>query len=505
MNRGLQPRVRGNDWSVLDAPEPGAYAPRRSVSVVIPAFDAHRTLPFTLAALAAQSYPAHLLEVVVVDDGDGTPLELPDLRPQNTRIVRPEADWGAANARDVGARASDGEILHWLDADMVPARDHVAHQMKWHHVNDHVVVLGHKVFVDTDGLPSTETVYEAVRDDRLDDLLPDDAFQEHEWVEEIWDRTHELRHAGFRAFHVHVGATGSVPRALYHEAGGMDTSLKFGEDVELGYRLAMRGAVFVGERAATAWHLGRTNLMERGQAVQRYYTPYVAQRVPDLRKFRRGVGRTYQVPYIEVVVEAEGHTWDEVKFTLDGVLEARPADLVCLVVGRWGELDAKRRHPLQDAQLEARLIQEEYTHDARVTLVEKLPSSAFPAQFRLHVPAGWRPGPTTLETLTREMQRRSQGLRQLLLPQGEVVRLERTAAFERASRTRREGEDLDDAVDAVSATHWSSGEEAGFVHHSAVPHPDDDPGVDVPPVEEPPAQPGAARRLGGALGRLGRR
>ena len=467
MSAGATPRVRGNDWSVLDAPALDSYTPHRTVSVVVPAYQAQQTLPYTLAALAAQSYPSDLLEVVVVDDGDEGSLDLPDLRPENTRVVRSSTGWGAAHARDAGATATEGEVLHWLDADMVPERDHVAHQMKWHHVSDHVVVLGHKIFVDTVELPSVDAVHEAVRSGRLADLLADRRVDQHDWVEHIWDRTDELRGAGFRAFHVHVGATGSVARALYHEAGGMDTSLKFGEDIELGYRLAMRGAVFVGERAATGWHLGHSNLMQRGLEVQRYQAPFVAQRVPDFRKFREDSGRTYRVPFIEVVVDAEGHAWDEVKFTVDGVMQARPADLVCLVVGRWGDLDQKRRHPLQDELLEERLILEEYANDARVTFIEKLPGSAFPVQFRLHLPAGWRPGTTTLENLTREMQRRSQGLRQLLLPDGLVVRLERTAAFERAVRTRREGEDLDDAIDAVSETRWSSGEEAGFTHHSA--------------------------------------
>lgn len=460
------PRVRANDWSVLDAPTPGAYTPARTVSVVVPAYQAHDTLPRTLAALAAQSYPEELLEVVVVDDGDGEqPVELPDLRPARTVVVRSEGSWGRAHACHTGATASTGDVIHWLDADMVPSRHQVAHHMRWHHVIDHAVVLGHKLFVDPVPLPEVAELHELALEDRVEDVFAGRRVDEHGWVEEIWRRSADLTRAGFRAFHVHVGSTASVGRALYDEVGGLDTSLKLGEDVELGYRLAMRGGVFVAERHATSWHLGRSHLMRYEKQVQRYNTPFVAQRVPDFRKFRESSGRAYQVPYVEVVVDATDRSWEQVKYTVDGVLRARPGDLHVRLLGRWGGLDDDVRRPLLgDERLDVRLLQEEYAADPRVSFVEELAPTAFPAQFRLHLPVGWRPGPESLERVLREMQRRSQGLRSILLTDGQAVRIERTAAFERALRVMTDDEDLDDVVDTVSETWWSDGRREGFEH-----------------------------------------
>ncbi len=466
MNAADGPRVRGNDWGVLDVPEPGSYTPRRTVSIVVPAYRAAATLPYTLAALAAQSYPAHLLEVVVVDDDDGPELELPELRPENTRVVGAAMSWGRANACRSGAAVAEGEVIHWLDADMVPSADQVARQMRWHHTIDHAVVLGHKTFVDPTDLPPVSEVHQAVLDHRLADLFAGRWVDEHQWVEKIWRRTDDLKTAGFRAFHVHVGATASVSHDLYADAGGMDASLRLGEDVELGYRLALKGAVFVADRSATSWHLGRSSLMKHQQQIQRYNSPFIAQRVPDFRKFRQDAGRSYLVPYIEVVVDTGGHSWEQVKYTVDGVLRARPGDLRCLLVGRWSELTEERRDPLQDTLLELRLLREEYAEDPRVVLVEKPERTAFPAQFRLHLPVGWRPGEATLDKLTREMQKRSQGLRSLSLSDGQVARLERTAAIERATRVRQEGEDLDVVVGTVSDTARSEGAEYGFRHHA---------------------------------------
>ena len=86
MNRPRsQPRVRRNDWSSLDVPALGTWEPTLSVSVVIPAYGAQRLLPHVLAGLAAQTYPTHLLEVVVADDDPRERLELPELEPFRAR------------------------------------------------------------------------------------------------------------------------------------------------------------------------------------------------------------------------------------------------------------------------------------------------------------------------------------------------------------------------------------------------------------------------------------
>ena len=118
--------------------------------------------------------------------------------------------------------------------------------------------------------------------------------------------------------------------------------------------------------------------------------------------------------------------------------------------------------------------------------------SAFPALFRMHLPTGWRPGGCTVEDLVLEMQRRAQGLRSVLLPDGSVVRLERTTAFERARRVMRAGEDLDDVVDEVSATWWSEGVEDGFLHPTHAPGPSS--AAAAPAAATPPGGGSAAPR-----------
>ena len=80
------------------------------------------------------------------------PIELPEVRPENTRLLRVESGWGRANACHLGAQHSDGDVLHWYDADMLAHREEVEAHARWHHLVDYAVPGGDKRFVDPAGL-----------------------------------------------------------------------------------------------------------------------------------------------------------------------------------------------------------------------------------------------------------------------------------------------------------------------------------------------------------------
>ncbi len=460
-----QPRVRGNDWPSLRPAVLGDWQPTLSVSVVIPAHRAEATLPYTLAGLVAQTYPARLLDVVVVDDGSDPRLELPPTRPERTRIVRTTESWGRAHACHVGALAAEGDVLHWLDADMLPHHDEVEAQLRWHHLIDHAVVLGSKTFVDiTAGLPDLDSTLQTVRVGDAGDLFPDRWTSQHEWVEEHIERSDRLTANATKSYLVHVGASASVARALYLEAGGMDDTLKLGEDVELGYRLSQRGAVFVPDDAARSWHLGLSTLMQQQERVNRYNRPFVTDRIADMRHWRTK-GRSYTVPWVEVVVDAADRTFEEVRHSVNGCLAGTAADITVLVAGPWSRLDDQRRSPLLDPDRDLRMLRAELVGDSRVRMVEEIADTAFPATYRLRLPTGWSPGRDSVRRLCVEMARRDRGLVSLLMPDGRVARLERTSAFHRAMRLTSSGEDLDAVVDQVSKTWWYEAVEEGFTSH----------------------------------------
>jgi chlorobactene glucosyltransferase len=117
-------------------PEPPDFVPRRraTVSVVIAARNEEEDLPGTLDALLAQDYPD--LEIVVVEDGstDGTKAVI-DARAPRVRRVDPPAlpeGWVGKNwACWTGARASTGEWMLFLDADVRTHPAAVRTTMDW--------------------------------------------------------------------------------------------------------------------------------------------------------------------------------------------------------------------------------------------------------------------------------------------------------------------------------------------------------------------------------------
>ncbi|GII03261.1 glycosyltransferase [Planobispora takensis] len=462
-----EPRIRMNDFGALSPPALGAWTPRRSVSIVIPAYRSDETLPLTLASLAGQSYPAHLTEVVVVDDGEGEPLSLPESAPENTRVVRPEpGGWGIANAFHTGVLAAEGEVVHRIDADLVLQAEHVEAQMRWHHLAGYLVVLGHLRFNDYDPASLTASeVHAAVVAGTVGKLFDDEGTPQ--WTEAKWDETADLRWAGLDVFRLNVGATASMTKELYLSAGGMDTSLARGSDTEIGYRLAQAGAVFVADRESHCRHLGSSTVMRRQNEVQRYTQPYMAERIP-YRQYRspKGPNRRYAVPKVEAVVTAGGCSLEDVRATVNGLLGSWMSDVRVTLVGPWGLLTDERRSPLDDPLLDLRLVRETFRGEDRVRFAEEAGATAFPSPFRFTCPAGWVLEPETLGRLVGFAEERALGLVSLVVDERQepvAARLERTAALSRARLLVRPGEDLEEVVHQVSGTVWEDGRRWGIM------------------------------------------
>ena len=91
---------------------------RPRYSVVIPAYNAEKTLSLTLDALEHQTVPREDYEVIVVDDGstDGTGEVA---RRAGVRVIT-QSNQGPAKARNAGVAIARGEIVLFTDADCAP-------------------------------------------------------------------------------------------------------------------------------------------------------------------------------------------------------------------------------------------------------------------------------------------------------------------------------------------------------------------------------------------------
>ncbi|WP_305037069.1 glycosyltransferase family 2 protein [Nocardiopsis sp. Huas11] len=449
--------IRRNDYSVLDPPPLGGWDPVLGVSVVIPAYGGQEKLDLTLASLAAQSYPAGLTEVVVVDDGSDPPLVLPPVRPEHTRLVRASPrGWGPGHAVRTGAAAAQAPVVLRLDADMVVAREHVEAQMRWHHLADYLAVMGR--FAATDVPAATldpEVVRERVGRGEAAALLGDGTAA-LEWVEELLEATDGLRSAGHRAWEVFTGATASARRELFEAAAGEVPDPVMGEDSVLGYRLAQRGAVFVPEPAARGWHLGTPTTERRGDEAARFARPFMENRVPRKYTRRRAPARTWEVPFADVVVDTTGRRFADVAETVDGLLCGDTFDIRIRLVGEWSRVTPGRHAVLDDPAADVRLVHECYRAEPRVEFVPAAPEPDPDVPFRLLVSPGDRPRPGAVRALTGAAERRGAGLvrvRGARARRPEALRLERTAAFARARHLGADAVERDAVVAAVWGVH----------------------------------------------------
>jgi len=98
-----------------------------TISVVIPNFNGEATLPKILAALKSQSHRPD--EVIVVDDGstDGSLRQLQEF--PEVKLIK-QANQGAPVARNRGVKEAAGEVVIFLDNDIIPTPQFIAEHAK---------------------------------------------------------------------------------------------------------------------------------------------------------------------------------------------------------------------------------------------------------------------------------------------------------------------------------------------------------------------------------------
>ena len=205
-----------------------------TLSVVIGAYNAARTLPQCLQALVAQSDEVRA-EIIVVDDCS-TDATREVAREFPIQLIESIRHAGVAAARNRGAEAAQGEVLLFVDADVVPAPGALLR------------VAASMVSPELGGVIGSY------------DADPDDA--------SIVSRFKNLAHHHFhqrsrREAITFWGACGAIRREAFFATGGFDED-RFRnasiEDVELGFRLSKRGVRILLDKDLQVKHLKRWTL-----------------------------------------------------------------------------------------------------------------------------------------------------------------------------------------------------------------------------------------------------
>ena len=211
---------------VAEASRPG---PGIRVSVIVPVYNGRPGLERCLAALNAGRGPE--AEIIVVDDAstDGSGAVAAHM---GARVLRLEPNQGPAAARNHGARDARGDILFFVDADVV-------------------VVSGtiDRVRTTMDGRPDVVAVFGSY------DMKPD----AHGIVSRYKNLLHHFVHQNAKTeASTFWAGCGAIRRAVFAEMRGFDQD-RFREpsveDIELGYRLRRAGHRILLDKGLQGTHL----------------------------------------------------------------------------------------------------------------------------------------------------------------------------------------------------------------------------------------------------------
>lgn len=327
-----------------------------SIGVVIPNYDDERRLRWVLNALVGQTYPHHLVHVVVADDGSPRTPALPDL-PFRCEVVRQD-DLGfrAAAARNLGATAASGELLVFLDGDTIPTPGFLAAMAgAFDDIGPGMLAVGKRLHADFTGCTDQEVgswVQGGVPEGHR---LPAPA-----WLSDSYARTCDLREAGEEDFRFVISAVLAVDRRLFERAGGFDATIVGygGEDWDLAWRCWLLGAQLRHVPAALAWHDGpdaasRDGNRSTSRETKDIETLSLAQRIT--LPSARGRGLIWAQP--DVVISMHGAVTD-VQVCLTAMSVLRDSDAGLWLVDRADVPPALAADPRVHAGAAPRSVQD---------------------------------------------------------------------------------------------------------------------------------------------------
>jgi GT2 family glycosyltransferase len=214
-------------------------------SFVVPTYRRPSALQLTLEALFELDHPASEFEVIVVDDGSGddtiSTVETISADRPNLKLLA-LANSGVARARNAGAEAAAGELLIFLDDDIIVAPDHVERHLAARAAHGDCRVNGHWEFS-----PATLEALEATPFGRF-------RIGVESWVKGETEKQ-PLPDGRLRPSTV-TAANLSISKRLFVALGGFDATFPYAgcEDQEFAYRAAEADCAFIYDPAIRLLH-----------------------------------------------------------------------------------------------------------------------------------------------------------------------------------------------------------------------------------------------------------
>jgi glycosyltransferase involved in cell wall biosynthesis len=205
------------------------------ISIIVPAYNACRHLDRCLDALLASSYTSR--EIILVDDGS-TDDTAETARAKGVTVLERTLQAGPGAARNEGALQAKGEILFFVDADVL--------------VTEGTVALVAKRFTEDPGLDALFGSY-------------DDNPSEGSFPSQYKNLSHHYVHQQSSEEAVTFWAgCGAVRKEVFDRVAGFDQESYARpsiEDIELGYRMKKMGCKILLDKALQVKHLKRWTLL----------------------------------------------------------------------------------------------------------------------------------------------------------------------------------------------------------------------------------------------------
>lgn len=205
------------------------------ISIIVPTYNAREHLDRCLDALLASSYTSR--EIIVVDDGS-TDNTAEMARAKGVTVLERTRQAGPGAARNEGALQAKGEILFFVDADVL--------------VTEETVARVAKRFTENPGLDALFGSY-------------DDTPAEEDFLSQYKNLSHHYVHQQSSEEAVTFWAgCGALRKEVFDTAAGFDQERYRRpsiEDIELGYRMNKMGYKILLDKALQVKHLKRWTLV----------------------------------------------------------------------------------------------------------------------------------------------------------------------------------------------------------------------------------------------------